>query len=96
MTGIRAAIDDAPIGMQPMYELLSLGAVAAMAPPTYLINKLLTTNGLATLVGAPGAGKSFVALDMVLEPFGQIAGDIGRAIVAEQPRLVNDIGTIAA
>ena len=33
---------------------------------------------------------------VVLEPFSQIAGDIGRAVVAEQPRLVDDIGAIAA
>jgi len=34
-----------------------------------------------------------VAHTLVLEPFGEIAGDIGRAIVAEQPRLMNNIGT---
>ena len=33
---------------------------------------------------------------VVLEPFSQIAGDIGRAVVAEQPRLVDDIGAIEA
>ena len=37
-----------------------------------------------------------VAHTLVLEPFGQLAGDIGRAIVAEQARLMNNIGTIAA
>lgn len=51
---------------QSQYELLSLGAVAAMAPPTYLIDKLITTTGLATIFGAPGTGKSFVALDMAM------------------------------
>ena len=33
---------------------------------------------------------------LIFKPHGQIAGDVGRAIVAEQPRFVNDIGTIAS
>ena len=33
---------------------------------------------------------------VVLEPFREITGDIGRAVVAEQPRLVDDIGAVAA
>ncbi len=40
------------------------------------------------------------ATDMIhtlaVEPFSQIAGDVGRTIVAEQPRLVGDLGAIAA
>ena len=37
-----------------------------------------------------------VAHTLVLEPFGQVAGDIGRAVVAEQPGFVNNISAIAA
>ena len=33
---------------------------------------------------------------LILQPFSQIAGDIGRTVIAEQSRLVNDIGAIAA
>ena len=40
------------------------------------------------------------ATDMIhtlaVEPFSQIAGDVGRTIIAEQPRLVGDLGAIAA
>ena len=47
--------------------------------------------GLRVIRRAPN-----VTHTVVLEPFSQIAGDIGRAVVAEQPRLVDDIGAIAA
>ena len=33
---------------------------------------------------------------VALEPFSQITGDIGRAIIAEQSRLVEDVDAIAA
>ena len=35
-------------------------------------------------------------MSCVLEPFGQFAGDVARAVVAEQPRLVVHMGLIAA
>ena len=31
---------------------------------------------------------------LTLEPDCKIAGDVGRAVVAEQPRLVNDLGPV--
>ena len=33
---------------------------------------------------------------LALEPFGQIAGDVAGAVVGEQPRLVPDLGAVAA
>ena len=33
---------------------------------------------------------------LVFEVFGQIAGDVGRAVVAEQPGLVQNLGAVAA
>ncbi len=33
---------------------------------------------------------------LVFQPFSQIAGDIGRAIVREQPRFVHDLGMVTA
>lgn len=37
-----------------------------------------------------------VAHALILEPFSQIAGDVGGAVIAEQPGLVYDLGAIAA
>ena len=32
---------------------------------------------------------------LVFQPIGKIAGDVGRAVIAEQPRLVDDVGAVA-
>jgi KaiC/GvpD/RAD55 family RecA-like ATPase len=45
-------------------SLLSLDDLAALPDPVYLIDGVLPANVLGVLYGAPGAGKSFIALDM--------------------------------
>jgi archaellum biogenesis ATPase FlaH len=47
-------------------SLLSLDDLAALPDPVYLIDGVLPANVLGVLYGAPGAGKSFIALDMAL------------------------------
>lgn len=49
-----------------VFTFLTLDQLEALPPPTYIIADLLTETGLAVLYGDPGAGKSFVALDMAL------------------------------
>ena len=49
---------------------------------------------------ALGLGMVWCAANMihalVATPFSQVSGDIRRSVVAEQPGLVNDIGTVTA
>jgi RecA-family ATPase len=47
-------------------RLYSTRELLAMPPPTWLIDGILPTGGFAALVGQPGAGKSFIALDMAM------------------------------
>lgn len=51
---------------ESVFETLSLDELEDMAPPTYLIDGILPEHGLTFLYGDPGAGKSFIALDMAL------------------------------
>lgn len=49
-----------------IFPLLDLDELEAMPPPTWLIHGILPEEGLAIIYGDPGAGKSFIALDMAL------------------------------
>jgi hypothetical protein len=49
-----------------IFELLDLDELENMPPPSWLIHEMLPDEGLAIIYGDPGAGKSFVALDMAL------------------------------
>ena len=60
-----------------------------------VLHGLMPTLDLALGLRVMGCATD-VAHAVGLEPFGQVAGDIGRAIVAERARLMNNIGTIAA
>lgn len=51
---------------ESVFETLSLDELEDMPPPTYLIDGILPEHGLTFLYGDPGAGKSFIALDMAL------------------------------
>ena len=49
-----------------LYELLTAEDAMTMPPVSYLIDGLIPKNSLAMIYGTPGAGKSFLALDMAL------------------------------
>lgn len=49
-----------------IFELFDIEELEAMPPPTWLIKDVLVDDGLSVLYGDPGAGKSFLAIDMGL------------------------------
>ena len=49
-----------------IYATLSLDELEDLPPPTYLIDGILPEHGLTFVYGDPGAGKSFIAIDMAL------------------------------
>lgn len=49
-----------------VFELLDLDQLEAMPPPSWLIHEMIVDDGLTVIYGDPGAGKSFVAIDMAL------------------------------
>jgi hypothetical protein len=49
-----------------IFDLFDLDQLEAMPPPTWLIHEMLAEEGLTVLYGDPGAGKSFIAIDMAL------------------------------
>lgn len=49
-----------------IFELLDLDEIEQLPPPTWIIDDLLVDDGLSVIYGDPGAGKSFVALDISL------------------------------
>lgn len=51
---------------ESIFPLLSLDELENMPPPTWLIDGILPEHGLSIVYGDPGAGKSFVVLDMAL------------------------------
>lgn len=51
---------------ESIFELLDMNELEALPPPTWLIEELITDYGLSIVYGDPGAGKSFVVLDMAL------------------------------
>lgn len=58
----------APAGTPEMdtFRLLSIKEILARPDPVYLIERLLMESSMAFIYGAPGIGKSFVALDICL------------------------------
>ena len=48
------------------FKLLSIADLKNMPPVKWLINDVITSHGLSVLYGAPGVGKSFIAIDMAL------------------------------
>lgn len=49
-----------------VFELFDAEALEALEPPRWLIHQRIAEDGLTILYGEPGAGKSFIALDMGL------------------------------
>lgn len=48
------------------FPLLSLDELAALPPPSWLVDGLVSDSGLSILYGDPGSGKSFVTIDMAM------------------------------
>jgi len=48
------------------YKMMRRDAVFAMPPVEFLVDGLLTNTGFAMMYGAPGTGKSFIAIDIAL------------------------------
>jgi len=48
------------------FELLDMDQLEALPPPQWLVKDLIVDDGLTMLFGDPGAGKSFVGLDISL------------------------------
>jgi len=51
-------------GKEPHYRILSVADVLRRPRPTWLVRGLLPQRGMAVIYGAPGSGKSFLALDV--------------------------------
>lgn len=49
-----------------VFTLLDLDELESLPPPTWLIDEMIADHGLSIIYGDPGAGKSFIALDMAL------------------------------
>jgi len=49
-----------------VFALLDLDELESLPPPTWLIDEMVADHGLSIIYGDPGAGKSFIALDMAL------------------------------
>ncbi len=73
-SGLEAAIDkkgeteatEIVSGGDDLFELLSPSELKTLSPPEWLIDGFLPAAGFAFMYGAPGAGKSFVALDIAM------------------------------
>lgn len=48
------------------FPLLDLDEIDAIPPPSWLIHEMVSEHGMTVIYGDPGAGKSFIALDMAL------------------------------
>lgn len=60
------AEEAARVDGEAIFPLLDLFEIADLPPPTWLIKDLIAEHGLTVVYGDPGAGKSFIALDMGL------------------------------
>ena len=48
------------------FELLTIEGLRKLPPPDWLVHEAVSSDGLTIIYGEPGAGKSFIALDMAL------------------------------
>lgn len=51
---------------RPTFRVLDLDQISSLPEPEWLINKILPATAMTTIYGAPGAAKSFWALDAAL------------------------------
>lgn len=50
--------------VRPRYKLLRAGELAALPPIAWAVRNVLPRSGVAAVYGAPGSGKTFLALDL--------------------------------
>ena len=55
-----------PEELQDIFPLYDEAYLMAMPPVEWMIDGILTKHGFAVMYGAPGTGKSFIAIDMAL------------------------------
>lgn len=63
---IAAAMPSAPVQAAGRFRFLDIDDIENLSPPEWLIDNIITVNGLSVLWGKSGDMKSFVALDMAL------------------------------
>lgn len=49
-----------------VFQTLDIAALEAMPPPAWLVEEVVSEDGLTVIYGEPGACKSFIALDMAM------------------------------
>jgi hypothetical protein len=59
-------LSDCEPGKEDYFQFLTVTDLKMMSPPEWLIDDVITNESLCVLYGAPGTGKSFIALDMAL------------------------------
>jgi hypothetical protein len=58
--------DMMPVDAADTFQILDLDELENLPSPEWLVKELVVDDGLTVIFGDPGAGKSFVALDMAL------------------------------
>ena len=82
---VLAGFEAAPAPSQAVYAALSPAEIYALADPKWLVDGLVIEKAMGFVYGPPGAGKSFVALDMSLRIAAGVADWMGRAIAHRGP-----------
>jgi len=59
-------ISSADLSIPDTFEIYDINYLRRMPPVDFVVDNLLTKHGLAVLYGEPGAGKSFLAIDLAL------------------------------
>jgi len=62
----EALFGDEDANYAECFEFLTLGELRKLPPPDWLIHEMISADGLSIIYGEPGAGKSFMALDLAL------------------------------
>jgi hypothetical protein len=91
MEGSKSAVtaSDDEFGPAPVdtYEILSVGEVMNLPDPEWLVEGMIIDQGLGFIYGAPGTGKSFVALSIALAIANKRETWWGRKILKHGPVL---------
>ena len=77
---VLTGFEEAPAAPQAIYAALNPAEIYALPDPKWLIDGLVIEKAMGFVYGPPGAGKSFVALDMSLRVSCGIAEWFGRPV----------------